>query len=165
MTKSDFVALRAEKLLKAGLESVSAGDLRKALEDFKASAELHPSAEALTYWGWMEHHLGDTPAAIVLCKRAIEVDPTFGNPYNDIGSYLVSRGELDEAIPWFEKAKGAENYEPRQFPHMNLGKIYLGRKQYGQALLEFEAALEFAPGDSEIRHTIEFLRIQRATIN
>ena len=31
--------------------------------------------------------------------------PTFGNPYNDIGAYLIAKGELDEAIEWLEKAK------------------------------------------------------------
>src|SRR5207253_8419965 len=38
------------------------------------------------------------------CKKAIAVDPTFGNPYNDIGAYLIERGEHAQAIPWLEKA-------------------------------------------------------------
>ena len=53
-----------------------------------------------------------------------QVDQTFGNPYNDIGSYLVKKGEFDEAIEWLEKAKTAPRYEPRHFPYMNLGRIY-----------------------------------------
>ena len=32
------------------------------------------------------------------------MDPDFGNPYNDIGAYLIEMGRLDEAIPWLEKA-------------------------------------------------------------
>ena len=43
---------------------------------------------------------------------------------NDIGSYLVKKGKLDEAIEWLEKAKTAPRYEPRHFPYMNLGRIY-----------------------------------------
>jgi hypothetical protein len=31
----------------------------------------------------------------------------------------------DEAIPWLGKAKQARRYEPRQFPFMNLGRVYL----------------------------------------
>jgi Tfp pilus assembly protein PilF len=58
------------------------------------------------------------------CLRAIAIDPEFGNPHNDIGVYLMQRDKLDEAIPWFEKAKQAKRYEPRQFPFMNLGQIY-----------------------------------------
>jgi Tfp pilus assembly protein PilF len=55
--------------------------------------------------------------------RAIEIDPEFGNPYNDIGVYLMQRDRLDDAVPWLERAKLAKRYEPRQFPYMNLGRI------------------------------------------
>ena len=53
--------------------------------------------------------------------------PEFGNPYNDIGAYLIEKGQLDEAIGWLEKAKTAERYEPRHFPFMNLGRIYAAK--------------------------------------
>jgi Tfp pilus assembly protein PilF len=41
---------------------------------------------------------GRLDEAVDECKEAIAVDRTFGNPYNDIGSYLVKKGKLDEAI-------------------------------------------------------------------
>jgi Flp pilus assembly protein TadD len=41
-----------------------------------------------------------TEEAIAECHRAIEIDPDFGNPYNDIGAYLIERGDLRGAIPW-----------------------------------------------------------------
>lgn len=59
-------------------------------------------------------------------RRAIEIDPQFGNPgnpYNDIGVYLTQQGKLNEAVPWLEKAKQATRYEPRQYRFMNLGRI------------------------------------------
>jgi Tfp pilus assembly protein PilF len=58
-----------------------------------------------------------------MSQGAIEVDPTFGNPYNDIGAYYIGKGELDEAVQWLEKAKRAPRYEPRHFPYMNLGRL------------------------------------------
>jgi hypothetical protein len=39
--------------------------------------------------------------------RAIQVDPDFGNPYNDIGAYLINLGRHDEAMAWLEQAIGA----------------------------------------------------------
>ena len=42
--------------------------------------------------------------AIAQCEIAIELDPEFGNPYNDIGVYLMQQQRLDEAIPWLERA-------------------------------------------------------------
>ena len=91
------------------------------------SIELFPTAEAYTFRGWAYSHLDRVDEAIEECKRAIEVDPTFGNPYNDIGAYLIQQGKLDEAIPWLEQATRAERYEARAFPWANLGRIYAAR--------------------------------------
>src|SRR6266404_1739979 len=82
--------------------------------------------------------------------RAIEVDPDFGNPYNDIGCYLMQQGKLDEAVPWLERAKVAKRYEPRQFPYMNLGRIHVRQGRWWDALREFEEAVRLAPGDAEL---------------
>jgi Tfp pilus assembly protein PilF len=60
--------------------------------------------------------MGRIDDAIAECHRAIEIDPSFGNPYNDIGAYLIAKGELDEAVPWLEKAKTAPRYDPRHYP-------------------------------------------------
>lgn len=80
-------------------------------------------------------------------RRAIEIDPDFGNPYNDIGAYLVELGRPDEAIPWLERAKAAKRYEPRHFPYVNLARIYASRGQATKAIVELERALTIEPGD------------------
>ena len=90
-----------------------------------------------------------------LCKKAIAVDPTFGNPYNDIGSYLVSQGRPDEAIPWLKKATLAARYEARHYPHMNLGRVYSKKNMPFRAVREFRRALDLRPGDSEIRRLLD----------
>lgn len=149
---------RASTLLQSGLTRVGSGELEAARDDFKASAELAPTADAYTYWGWMEHKLGNTEAAIALCHQAIALDPEFGNPYNDIGSYLVAQGKLEDAIPWFEKAIAARRYEPRQFPHMNLARVYLTRRDIPKALAHFEKALGFAPESAELQTAVAKLR-------
>ena len=94
--------------------------------------------------------------------RAIEIDSEFGNPYNDIGVYLMQRDKLDESIPWLENAKQAKRYVPRQFPFMNLGRIYLRQGRWWEALREFEGAVRLAPGD---RHASEMLHRLRARLN
>ena len=90
--------------------------------------------------------------------RAIEIDPDFGNPYNDIGVYLMQQRKLDEAIPWLEKAKQARRYEPRQFPFMNLGRIYLQQGRWWDALREFEGAVRAAPEDIKSHKVLHSLR-------
>ena len=141
-----------------GLNAFGRGEIEKARDEFKASARVRRSADALTYWGWMESQLGQTERAIELCKEAIDLDPDFGNPYNDIGSYLVSMGRTDEAVPWFLEAIEAPRYESRHFPHVNLAKVYLMKKEYEMALEHFEAALEFSPEEESILNAIKALK-------
>lgn len=75
------------------------GDWAGAIRDYKRSIRLFPTAEAHTFLGWVYSfvHLFDN--AIDQYKRAIAVDPSFGNPYNDIGVYLMELGRPVEAIP------------------------------------------------------------------
>src|SRR5262249_38344426 len=58
----------------------------------RRSIAIHPTAEAHTFLGWTLSHLGRHEDAIAECKTAIAVDPLFGNPYNDIGAYLIELG-------------------------------------------------------------------------
>lgn len=151
----ELAVRRAKKLLTAGLDSVKRGDVATALTQFKASAQNNASADAYTYWGWMEHKQGNTTRAIELCQRAIELDPKFGNPYNDIGSYKIEQGDLDGAIVWLEQALLAERYEPRQYPHINLGRVYLAKGFPMRALKHFRKALELDPQNPEVLKTLE----------
>ncbi len=153
-----FSERRADDLMIRGLAAVEDGDYVTALHEFKASVYCSESSEAFTHWGWMEHHLGDTEKAIELCKQAIGVDPEFGNPYNDIGSYLVASGKAEESVAWFEKAISSPVYEPRQYPHINLGKVYLATDRISKALYHFEEALKIQPADDDIRDLVDSLR-------
>jgi len=107
---------------------------------------VHPTAEAHTFLGWTYSFQGRLDEATQECLRAIDVDPDFGNPYNDIGCYLMQQGKLDEAVTWLERAKQAKRYEPRQFPYMNLARIHVKQGRWWDALREFEEAVRLAPG-------------------
>ena len=122
-------------------------ELDEAIELYQESLALFPTAEAHTFLGWAYSFQGRLDEAIAECRKAIALDPDFGNPYNDIGVYLIERGDLSGAIPWLEQAKRAPRYEPRHFPYLNLGRIYLRQGQWPEALRELEAAARLAPGD------------------
>lgn len=152
----------ALRLLEEGERRHRDGDVDGAIESYRQSIELHPTAEAHTFLGWMYSFQDRLDEAIEQCKIAIEVDPTFGNPYNDIGVYLMQRGELDEAEEWLRRATMAERYEPRHFPHLNLGRIHLSRHEYTKAIEEFRQALEWAPHD---KTTLTLFRRLAARLN
>src|SRR5438128_8985374 len=134
------------------------GDLDGAIELYRQSIEACPTAEAHTFLGWTMSFQGRLEEATQECMKAIEVDPDFGNPYNDIGVYLIQQDRLDEAIPWLMKAKQARRYEPRQFPYMNLGRIYVKQSKWTEALREFEGAVRMAPDDRESHKALHGLR-------
>jgi tetratricopeptide (TPR) repeat protein len=149
---------RATDLWQEAYRRQMKGELDRAIELYKRSLEAWPTAEAHTFLGWTYSFQGRIEEATAECLKAIEVDPDFGNPYNDIGCYLMQQDKLDEAIPWLEKAKQASRYEPRQFPFMNLGRIYLRQGRWWDALREFEAAVRLAPDDAELRRALHSLR-------
>src|SRR5438128_2396499 len=97
----------ARRAFQAAYILQSAGELERAADAYERSLKLAPSGEAHTFHGWTFSFLGRYDDAIEECKRAIAVDPSFGNPYNDIGAYLIEVDRLDEAIPWLEKAIAA----------------------------------------------------------
>ena len=128
-------------LLKEAYKHQMDGDLEKAVEIYKKSIEACPTAEAYTFLGWTYSFMGRVDDAIAECYKAIEVDPTFGNPYNDIGAYLMQKGKIDEAIPWFERALQAPRYESYCFPHMNLGRAFESKRDWLRAKEEYRKAL------------------------
>ncbi|HKT48324.1 MAG TPA: tetratricopeptide repeat protein [Candidatus Acidoferrales bacterium] len=149
---------RAWEVLQDAYQAQMEGDYERAEELYLASLDLHPTAEAHTFLGWTYHFQGRLEEAIAECKRAISLDPDFGNPYNDIGAYLIELGRFDEAICWLQQATEARRYEPRHFPHYNLGRAYLAKELYGKAQRSFQASLEIEPRYSLARQALESLR-------
>lgn len=121
------------------------GQLDEALGLYRKSIDVHPTAEAYTFLGWTFSFKGDYEHAIEECKRAIILDPDFGNPYNDIGAYLIHLERYDEAIPWLELACTAQRYNARHYPHFNLGRIYERTGAYREAIVQYREASRREP--------------------
>ena len=134
------------------------GELDEAVEYYKKSIEALPTAEAHTFLGWTYSFMGRYDDAIAECQRAIEIDPDFGNPYNDIGAYLIEQGALNEAIPWLEKATQALRYESYCFPHFNLGRVYERKHQWSKAMECYRDSLLHNPDYSLAKSALRRLQ-------
>lgn len=132
----------ARRAFQAAYILQSAGELERAADAYERSLHLSPSAEAHTFLGWTHSFMGRYDRAIAACKRAIDADPTFGNPYNDIGAYLIELSRLDEAIPWLEKALTATRYCCYFYAHTNLARVYLQKGMREKARKCLVAALQ-----------------------
>lgn len=141
MFDSFHLGPKALKYFKMAYHCQMQGDLNLAIAYYKKSLECEPTAEAHTFLGWTYSFMGRLEDAIAECKKAIKVDPDFGNPYNDIGAYFLQMGKLDAAIAWLEKAKRAKRYENPEFPYCNLGKVYELKGLWPRAIREYKKAL------------------------
>jgi len=149
---------RALELIEQAMKHQMAREFDDAIKLYKESIAIYPTADAHTYLGWAYSFQGRLNEAIAQCEIAIELDPEFGNPYNDIGVYLMQQQRLDDAIPWLERAKSATRYEPRHFPYINLGRVYLNKGMIQKALEEFGGALKINPDDHELAQLVEELK-------
>ncbi len=133
------------------------GELEKAIHFYGLSIEKKPTAKAHTFLGWALSHQEKYDEAIAECLKAIDLDPDYGNPYNDIGAYYIEKEMYDEAIPFLKKALEAKDYENYQFPHFNLGRIYIMKDMYREAKEEFKKALEIEPSYLTAKLYLEIL--------
>ncbi len=136
----------ALRFFKLAYESQMQRDLDEAVELYKKSLEVYPTAEAHTFLGWTYSFMEMTDEAIEECHRAIEVDPDFGNPYNDIGAYMIEKRDMEGSVKWLKLAMSAPRYECYFYPHFNLGRVYESKGRLFEALKEYKAAIDLKPG-------------------
>ncbi|MDT5295276.1 MAG: hypothetical protein QOJ76_2156 [Acidobacteriota bacterium] len=157
---SSGARLRAVELFKRAYEAQVEKNYVEAVELYRRSIETYPTAEAHTFLGWAYSFEGRYDAAIDECLKAIRVDATFGNPYNDIGSYLIAQGDLWTCVRWFRRALAAPRYESYAFPHFNLGCVYEERGRPLDAARHYGLALEQQPGFAQAAKSLRRVQAQ-----
>jgi tetratricopeptide (TPR) repeat protein len=135
----------AVALFNDAYEAQMARDFEAAIRLYKESIKIFPTAEAYTFLGWTYSFQGEYDLAIAECVAAISVDADFGNPYNDIGSYLIAKGNYYDCVRWFKLAIKAKRYEARAYPHFNLAKVYEKRGKLLEAAKHYSLALDEQP--------------------
>ncbi|HEX8129306.1 MAG TPA: tetratricopeptide repeat protein [Pyrinomonadaceae bacterium] len=159
---SDEARRAAVELFRRAYEAQQASAYGEAIELYRRSIETYPTAEAHTFLGWVYSFQQRYDEAIDACLAAIRVDPTFGNPYNDIGSYLIAKGDLYNCVRWFKRALEAPRYESYAFPHFNLGRVYEQRGHLLRAARHYGLALQQAP---DFTQATKALRRLQARLN
>lgn len=152
----------AIELFRQAYAAQLADDYEEAIELYRRSIETYPTAEAHTFLGWVYSFQHRYAEAIEECLAAIRVDSTLGNPYNDIGSYLIAQGDIYGSVVWFKRALLAPRYESYAFPHFNLGRVYEMRGRLLEAARHYGHALEEQPDFAQAARALR--RIQ-ARIN
>lgn len=134
------------------------GNMQMAIELYQKSIDAFETPEALTFMGWALSFLKRYEEAIELCKRAIKIDPEFGNPYNDIGAYLIELDRLDEAVPYLEEANRAPRYDNYCYPRFNLGRVWEKKGMIRRAREAYQTALEANPDYGQAMKALDRLK-------
>lgn len=135
----------AGQLLQQGFVAQRDGDVANAIELYRRSLAAFPTPEAHTCLGSAYSEQGRLDDAILECESAIAIDPEFGTPYNDIGSYLIDKGRHDEALPYLQKALKVRRYEHPHHTHFNIARVFAKRGMMLKAAEEFREALKIEP--------------------
>lgn len=144
--QSPVAKLEAKKLFHQAYQAQLEDNHAEAIGLYQRSIETFPTAEAHTFLGWVYSFQDRYVEAIAECLEAIRLDEAFGNPYNDIGSYLLAQGDTYSCVRWFKRALLAPRYESYAFPHFNLGRVYEMRRRYIEAAKHYGLAIEESPG-------------------
>jgi tetratricopeptide (TPR) repeat protein len=131
--------------------------LAKAAQDFRAAAAI--DAKDVRIWlglGQAEESLGDSVAAEVSYRRAVEVEP--GNPMArlKLGTLLAQRGARPEGI---EQLKVAVRLRPdSKEARFNLANALAQEGRLAEAEAECDALVKMAPQDAGARALRDQLR-------
>ena len=75
--------------------------------------------------------------------------PEHETTYNNLGSALAGRGQVDDAIVFFQKAVDLRpNFADA---HNNLGRALASRGRIDEAIVHFQAGVELKPHDAAMR--------------
>jgi tetratricopeptide (TPR) repeat protein len=88
---------------------------------------------------------GDLNVALVLFKRATEVDPKNKYAWNNLGLVYFTLRENDQAIAAFQQQLVVNPYD--EYAYNNLGRVYWNDRKYDEAVKAFNKQLENNPLD------------------
>ncbi|MGB0452964.1 MAG: tetratricopeptide repeat protein [Bacteriovoracaceae bacterium] len=149
---------RYKTFLRQGHQAIFKKNNEEGLQNFKKALNYLETPEVLTLIAWSYSLIGDFNKAKKYCLKSIKLDPSYGPSLNDLGSYLLNEGKVEESLKWFDLAKNASNYQNREYPYINSGRAYVMLNNYAKALEEFSFALSLAPYHEELHGTVEKLK-------
>lgn len=125
---------------------------KKAASFMRAYLPAHPitrEAEQLNIQGYNYDHGGHLVEAKRVFSECIVKYPDFEWPYGNLGSILVSQGEVEKGIELLEKALTINPWYRNGLLHM--AHAHLARSDRAKALQFYRRAFEADPSDSDVR--------------
>ncbi len=137
---------RARAHTNLGAAYLQKNKLEIALDEFTEAIVILPTY-AMAYNGlaMVRAALGQDEEAEYNYKKAIQLDPSISEAYNNYGTFLCSRGRYDESIEQFLMAIGNPLYATPNLAYANAGICSKRNNNIPQARAFLHKALEIQP--------------------
>ncbi len=139
-----------DALYLVGLVHNEQGDWKAATAHWEKALALDPSrADTCNNLGYAFAIKEDSAKAEALFRKAIAIDRTFAEPYEQLGELLIKQGRLDEAVAVLA-AVPAPTAKTERF----LGQAYQHLRDYANAKRRYETALKLKPDYREVYYSL-----------
>lgn len=143
--REDEILARARRAHLRAERYRAAGEIDAAIELCRTSLEITASAEAHIFLARVYAERNRYHEAVAQCHEAIKLDSEFGEAWNDVGTYLIELGRVEESILYFERAIRADRCDAPHEPHYNLGRVYERLGRWYEAVEEYDRAAALLP--------------------
>lgn len=120
------------------------GDWQEAEKEFKRAIEINPNGKGV-HWYYARYlsAIGRNDEAIAEAKRGLEIDPLSALRVGIVAYYYLNARQSDQAIQLFRKA--LEMDQRFAWAHVNLGRAFVQKGLYREAIAELENGLALNP--------------------
>lgn len=132
---------------KVGVGYYSEGKIQQAFLEFQHAYELNPQNKEALYGIGIIYLLDfdETLKAIDFFERAVKIDPSYSEAYNNLGYANAKLGKFDTAIPFYKKAVSNLLYTTPEKAYVGMGRAYYRLGKYDDAVVAYKEALKRAP--------------------
>ena len=136
----------AQRHLRYGRLLFEQGRTAEAIESIEKAIDTDPGlAESYSLLGVIYLQRSEFEMAKEQFKMALRIDPYYTDAHNHLGVALRELGQFDKALEEFQAALADRGYREPEKIHLNVGHLYLERKQVQRAIDSFEQAVALNP--------------------
>ncbi len=136
-----------------GIGLLLQGDLRGAEAAFLKVTQIEPGyADGWVNVARARLEEGRTIEAKEVLEKALAIDPALAKTHFFLGMALKNLGQYDEALGHFGPAR--DKYPRDRVVRNQLGRVWFLKRQFKEAIAEFEAALSIDPEDLQAHYNL-----------